>query len=62
MPSATSVSSELVKAGFPYSGWKIHTSKWVVSLLKAWYGEAANADNDFAPLLPKRDASRIIHI
>lgn len=50
---------EIVKQGIPYSGWKVHSSKWVVSLLKAWYGEAANASNDFAyHYLPKRDASK----
>ena len=50
---------ELVKEGFPNSGWKINTSKWVVSLLKAWYGDAANAGNDFAyHYLPKRDANK----
>lgn len=44
----------LVKDGFPNSGWKIHSSKWVVSLLKAWYGDAANAGNDYAyHYLPK---------
>lgn len=50
---------ELVKAGFPNSGWKIHTSKWVVSMLKAWYGDAATKDNDFAyHYLPKRDEKK----
>ena len=49
----------LVKEGFPNSGWKINTSKWVVSMLKAWYGDAANAGNDFAyHYLPKRDAKK----
>ncbi|MGZ8255250.1 MAG: molybdopterin-dependent oxidoreductase, partial [Burkholderiaceae bacterium] len=33
---------------------KQHTPKWVVSLLKAWYGNAATKDNDFAfDWLPK---------
>jgi formate dehydrogenase major subunit len=50
---------ELVKEGSPNSGWKIHSSKWVVSLLKAWYGEAANAGNDYAyHYLPKRDEKK----
>lgn len=49
----------LVKEGFPNSGWKIHTSKWLVSLLKAWYGDAATAKNDFAyHYLPKRDEKK----
>mgnify|MGYP000872481653 CR=1 FL=1 len=47
---------ELVKAGFPNSGWKINSSKWIVSMLKAWYGDAATESNDFAyHYLPKRD-------
>lgn len=50
---------ELVKAGIPYSGWRVHTSKWVVSLLKAWYGDAAHAANDYAyHYLPKRDEKK----
>lgn len=50
---------ELVKEGFPNSGWKIHSSKWLVSMLKAWYGDAATAGNDFAyHYLPKRDAKK----
>jgi formate dehydrogenase major subunit len=55
---------ELVKAGFPNSGWKIHTSKWVVSLLKAWWGDAATRENDFAyHYLPKRqDGKNYSHI
>ncbi len=49
----------LVKEGFPNSGWKIHTSKWVVSMLKAWYGKAASPENDFAfHYLPKRDPKK----
>lgn len=47
---------ELVKAGIPYSGWRVNTSKWIVSLLKAWYGDAATPENDFAyHYIPKRD-------
>lgn len=49
----------LVKEGFPNSGWKIHSSKWLVSMLKAWYGDAAKTENDFAyDYLPKRDAKK----
>ena len=34
--------------------YKSNTSKWIVSLLKAWYGDAATKDNDFAyDWLPK---------
>ncbi len=50
---------QLVAAGFPNSGFKINTSKWMVSLLKAWWGDAANADNDYAyHYMPKRDANK----
>lgn len=31
----------------PGSGWWTETPKYVVSLLKAWYGEAAREDNDY---------------
>lgn len=50
---------QAVKAGFPNSGFKINTSKWVVSMLKAWWGDAATEENDFAyHYLPKRDAKK----
>lgn len=50
---------EAVKAGFPNSGFKINTSKWVVSMLKAWWGDAATPENDFAyHYLPKRDEKK----
>ena len=29
------------------TGWWAHLDKYIVSLLKAWYGDAANVDNDF---------------
>lgn len=46
---AAYLTSEQARAG----GW-IHLSKYVVSLLKAWYGEQATAENEFAyALLPK---------
>lgn len=36
------------------SGWWVHTPAYVVSLLKAWYGDAARRENDFCyELLPK---------
>jgi formate dehydrogenase major subunit len=31
----------------PRAGWWANIDKYVVSLLKAWYGDAARADNDF---------------
>jgi len=50
---------EAVTKGFPNSGFKINTSKWVVSTLKAWYGNAATKENDFAyHYLPKRDSKK----
>lgn len=50
---------ELVKAGFPNSGFKINTSKWMISLLKAWWGDAATAANDYGyHYMPKRDANK----
>jgi len=54
----------LAAAGIKYSGWRVHTSKWIVSLLKAWYGENARADNDFAyHYIPKRvDGKNYSHI
>ncbi len=48
-----------VAAGFPNSGFKINTSKWLVSTLKAWYGKACTKENDFAyHYLPKREATK----
>ncbi len=39
--------------------WKSNYSKYVVSLLKAWYGDNAKADNEFAfHNLPKADADK----
>jgi len=39
----------------PASGFRINTPKWITSTLKAWWGEAANPENDFAyHYLPKR--------
>lgn len=36
------------------TGWWAHTSKYIVSLLKAWYGDAATPENDFQyDLVPK---------
>lgn len=37
------------------TGWWVHTPKYFVSLMKAWYGDAATADNDYGyDYLPKR--------
>jgi len=48
-----------VTAGVPNSGFKVNTSKWVVSTLKAWWGDTATADNQFAyDYFPKRDAAK----
>jgi formate dehydrogenase major subunit len=36
------------------TGWWVHTPAYIISLLKAWYGDAATDDNDFAyHLVPK---------
>lgn len=43
----------------PKGGFKVNTPKWLISMLKAWYGEAATKENDFCyDYLPKRDISR----
>ncbi len=45
---------ETQKAGF-----KVNTPKWLISMLKAWYGDAATKENDFCfDYLPKRRADR----
>jgi formate dehydrogenase major subunit len=46
------------KSSDPRSGnWKQHQPKYMVSMLKAWYGENATADNEFAyQYLPKVQA------
>jgi formate dehydrogenase major subunit len=46
------------KTNDPRSGnWKQHQPKYMVSMLKAWYGEAATADNEFSyQYLPKIQA------
>ena len=40
--------SEYLDTGGSDTGWWSHFPKYVVSLLKAWWGDAATADNDFA--------------
>jgi len=43
-------------AGDKSSNWWGNAKKYIVSLLKAWYGDAATADNEFAfHYLPKKD-------
>jgi len=43
----------------PADPWKSNYSKYVVSLLKAWYGDSATSDNEFAyHNLPKADAGQ----
>ena len=45
--------------GQPQDAWKGNTSKYVVSLLKAWYGDAATKANDFGfHYLPKINAGQ----
>src|SRR5439155_9904543 len=39
--------AEYAKTEFPPTGWMANGSSYVVSLLKAWFGEAATAANDF---------------
>jgi len=60
LPAATMAEfREAVAKGIPNSGFKVNTSKWVVSTLKAWYGDSCNEANDFAfHYLPKRDANK----
>jgi formate dehydrogenase major subunit len=36
-----------IEAYTPRAGWWTETPKYIVSLLKAWYGEAATQENDF---------------
>jgi formate dehydrogenase major subunit len=45
---------EYLKSETPQTGWWHNLPKYVVSLLKAWYGEAATSSNDYCyDLLPK---------
>lgn len=49
----------LLHAGIPNSGFRINTSKWLISLLKAWWGDAATKENDWAyHYLPKRNETK----
>ena len=48
-----------LEPGQPRDAWKGNTSKYMVSLLKAWYGDAATADNEFGfHYLPKIEAGK----
>jgi formate dehydrogenase major subunit len=59
MPSASDQHATLadyLENETPETGWMYHTPKYMVSLLKAWYGENATQDNDFCyDLVPKID-------
>jgi formate dehydrogenase major subunit len=39
--------SEYIEKHTPKTGWWANFDKYVISLLKAWYGDAATKDNDF---------------
>lgn len=46
----------LLDAGVPMSGYRVNTSRWIISMLKAWWGDKAQKSNDFAyHYIPKRD-------
>lgn len=48
-----------LKKETPKGGFKTNTPKWVVSLLKAWWGEAATKENEFGyHWLPKKDPKK----
>lgn len=48
-----------VAAGIPNSNFRINMSKWIVSTLKAWWGDAATEENEFAfHYMPKRDPAK----
>lgn len=45
---------EYILTETPATGWWYHTPKYIISLLKAWYGDAATKENNFAyDYLPK---------
>lgn len=48
-----------LKKETPKGGFKTNTPKWVVSMLKAWWGEAATKANEFGyQWLPKKDPKK----
>jgi formate dehydrogenase major subunit len=57
MPRATEGDQTLadyVEAGGQKKGWWSHFDEYIISLLKAWFGDAATAENDYGfPHLPK---------
>ena len=48
-------SSDYVDSGGADSGWWSHFDKYIVSLLKAWFGDAATAENDYGFGAPAED-------
>lgn len=43
----------------PKAGFKVNTPKWLVSMMKSWYGDAATKENGFCyDYLPKRRTDR----
>jgi formate dehydrogenase major subunit len=48
-----------LKKETPAAGFKVNTPKWLISMLKSYYGDAANKENDFCyDYLPKRRTDR----
>ncbi len=48
-----------LKKETPKGGFKTNTPKWVVSMLKAWFGDAATKENEFGyHWLPKKDPKK----
>jgi formate dehydrogenase major subunit len=60
MPNATQPHDSLenyLRSERPETGWWYNLPKYMVSLLKAWYGDAATAETDFCyDLMPKIEA------
>lgn len=49
----------LLAAGVPMSGFRVNTSKWITSTLKAWWGDKATKANDYGyAYLPKREDTK----
>jgi formate dehydrogenase major subunit len=61
MPVATEEDLTLERycdQGRSHRGWWVHFDNYVISLLKAWFGDAATEDNDYGfPWLPKISAN-----
>ncbi len=45
--AASTISSDYIDAGGAERGWWSNFAKYIVSLLKAWFGDAATPENDF---------------